>query len=199
MKVLFIIRELQFYERMGVMYLSFVLKQGGHSVKLLRTLNLSFEQVCKAVEDYSPEIFAYSTMTGEHRYYIELNRRLRERFPAFSVFGGPHSTFFLEMISRDGVDSVCIGEGEYALLELADKLKHKEEINDIRNMWIKRDKRIFKNTLRDLIADFDKLPFADREIMYEGNPGMRHYKTKLFFSGRGCPYGCSYCFNHRYN
>jgi len=199
MKVLFFLRELQFFERMGVMSLSAVLKEKGHQVNLLKTQNLNFKQIIERVEEYCPDVFAFSMMTGEHNYYLDLNKRLKKKLKVFSVFGGPHPTFFPEMVRKAGVDAVCIGEGEGAMIELLEKLEKGKSVNRIRNLWVKKGNRIIKNPLRPLIEDLDSLPFADREIIYESDPEIRDYKSKLFFSGRGCPYQCTYCFNHKYN
>ncbi|MBL7131090.1 MAG: B12-binding domain-containing radical SAM protein [Candidatus Omnitrophica bacterium] len=199
MKILFIVKELQLIERVGMMYLSAILKKNGHQIKLLRTFKLSFEEICKQIDSFTPQVLAYSTMTGEHKDYIDLNRKLKERFSVFSIFGGPHPTFFPEMICRQGVDCVCIGEGEDAMLELVAKIQYKDEITNIKNLWIKKDGQVFRNPVRNLISNLDMLPFPDRELMNEGNPYMRNYKTKMFFSGRGCPYACTYCFNHQFN
>jgi anaerobic magnesium-protoporphyrin IX monomethyl ester cyclase len=35
--------------------------------------------------------------------------------------------------------------------------------------------------------------------MYAGDKDLELNKNKMFFAGRGCPYNCTYCFNHRYN
>lgn len=199
MKVLFFLQDLQFFERLGIMYLSAVLKKGGYQTKLLKTQNLNFAQIIKKVKEYSPDIFAYSIMTGEHNYYLDLNRRLKKAFPAFSIFGGPHPTFFPEMIEKNRVDAICIGEGEGAMLDLVKALEKKKPIEKIKNLWIKKGKKVIKNPLRPLTANLDSLPFPDREIIYEDSPELRNYKTKLFFSSRGCPYQCTYCFNHQYN
>ncbi len=37
-----------------------------------------------------------------------------------SVFGGPHPTYFPEFVEEPGVDAVCIGEGEGAILDLVE-------------------------------------------------------------------------------
>lgn len=199
MKILFLIKELQLFERMGIMYLSAVLKKNGCQVKLLRTFKLSLKEICKEVANYAPQILAYSSMTGEHRYYLDLNRKIRERLHIFSIFGGPHPTFFPEMINNEGVDCVCIGEGEGAIVELATKLQNGRDITNIKNLWVKRNGQVFRNPVRDLISNLDRLPFPDRELIYQARPDMRTHKAKLFFTGRGCPYSCTYCFNHQYN
>lgn len=200
MKILFFLQELQFFERMGIMSISAVLKKNGHQVNLLKTQNLDFNQIIKRTQEYSPDILAYSVMTGEHNYYLNLNKKLKKRFKkTLSIFGGPHPTFYPEMIQKSGVDIVCLGEGEDAMLELTEKLANGQSIDKIRNLWIKKGKRIIKNPLRPLIENLDNLPFPDREIIYENSPEVREYKSKLFFSGRGCPFQCTYCFNHKYN
>jgi hypothetical protein len=64
----------------------------------------------------------YSVITGSQRYYLQLNRRIRQEVDVFSVFGGPHPTFFPEMLEEEGVDGICIGEGEGAMVDLANAL-----------------------------------------------------------------------------
>lgn len=199
MKVLFFLQEFQFFERMGIMSLSAVIKQKGHQAKFLKTQNLSFNQIMKKVKEYSPDVFGYSIMTGEHNYYLNLNKRLKKKFRAFSIFGGPHPTFFPEMINKSGVDAVCIGEGEGAIIDLLERLKKGKSIDKIKNLWVKKGNKIIKNPPRPLIGNLDSLPFPDREILYESSPEIKEYKSKVFFSGRGCPYQCTYCFNHKYN
>jgi len=50
-----------------------------------------------------------------------------------------------------------------------------------------------------LIEDLDDLPFPDRELMYSADPDLIDEGHRPFFSGRGCPYKCTYCFNEKYN
>lgn len=57
---------------------------------------------------------------------------------------------------------------------------------------------IYRNELRPLIKDLDSLPFPDREIFYAYDCA-RTSKMKTFIASRGCPYACTYCFNHLYN
>jgi radical SAM superfamily enzyme YgiQ (UPF0313 family) len=113
---------------------------------------------------------------------------------AVTVFGGPHPTFFPEIVEEAGVDVVCIGEGETALLELANAVDSKSEINQISNCWIKQGDRIIKNDIKPLIENLNSLPFPDRSIYYHKYPIMNR-SQKIFIAGRGCPYACTYCFN----
>jgi len=39
-------------------------------------------------------------------------RALKSRYDFHSVFGGPHPTFFPEIIDEESVDAVCLGEAD---------------------------------------------------------------------------------------
>ncbi|NLE76375.1 MAG: radical SAM protein, partial [Chloroflexi bacterium] len=131
------------------------------------------------------------------RYYLELNRRLRAVTPAFSAFGGPHATFFPEMIEEDDlVDGLCIGEGEEALVELADALQAGTWRPDVLNWHFRVNGEIVRNPVRPYVADLDALPLPDRALVYDVDAATRGSKLKHFITSRGCPYDCTYCFNH---
>ena len=49
------------------------------------------------------------------------------------------------------------------------------------------------------MPELEHLPFPDREIMYRADPALRQKGNKVFMAMRGCPYECTYCFNHAYN
>jgi len=62
-----------------------------------------------------------------------------------------------------------------------------------RNMWIKRKDRIIKNEIRPLLDNLDSLPFPDKDLFYQ----YRSFSDRAYvMTARGCPYDCSYCFNH---
>ncbi len=195
MNILFVHKN-EFVEPLGIMSLSAYLKKRGHTCSFL---DVDFEKDAEGeILKIAPDIIAYSIMTGRHKYYEALNRRLKKRFKFFAIFGGPHCTFFPEFIEEESVDAICRGEGEVAFAELADKLANGGDITKIDNIWVKIDGNIYKNELRDLISDLDTVPFPDRELINKYN----HYKKihrRSIMTGRGCPYHCTYCFNHSYN
>ncbi len=195
MRVAFIVRDISLHEFLGIEILSAVLKQKGHQVKLIRASRRNW---FKKLQNFSPQVVGFSIITGSHNFYIELCRQMKIKLAFFSIFGGPHSTFFPEMINKEGVDAVCIGEGELAILELLDRLSHGNSITDISNLWVKYNGKIFKNDVRSLISNMDDVPFPDRELIYEEDKLLMRNKMKYFLASRGCPYQCSYCFNESY-
>ncbi len=186
--------SLEGFEPMGLMYISASLNAAGHQAEICRA---SFREVKRALRQFMPQIIGFSLMTGFHFKALEVNRRIKKDYRCFSILGGPHPTFFPEIINAEGVDAVCIGEGELAMVELANCLESSDDITGIANFWIKKDGEILKNEVRPLIEDLDSIPFPDREL-YNKYSFRKSFKLKTFVSNRGCPYNCTYCFNHIY-
>ena len=139
MKIQFLLKNTGMFERLGIMTLSSSLKGKGHDVTLTLTEELNEKGILDVVNDYKPNILAYSIMTGEHVYHMELNAMIRSHYPnAISVFGGPHPTYSPEMIEKDYVDAICRGEGEVFFLELVEKLEKKEDYYNVKNFWFKK-------------------------------------------------------------
>ncbi|MFB0545787.1 MAG: radical SAM protein [Anaerolineae bacterium] len=196
--LLFVIKEID-NEPHGIMLISALLKQEGHRVSLVVN---TVEDPVEAALRLRPDVVGYTVYTGTQNYYLDLNRRVKAQLPhVFSIFGGPHPTFFPEMIEGEGVDGVCVGEGEYAMLDLLNALRDGRPISGIPNWWFKLDGEIVRNPVRPLLSDeeLDALPFADRELLYQAHPPSRRNKIRPFITGRGCPYDCTFCFNKAYS
>lgn len=183
------------FEPLGIMYLSTPLARAGHQVEMC---GASDKEIKKRLAAFKPHIVAYSVTTGAHKLLLDVNRKIKREHRVFSVFGGPHATFFPKMIEEEGVDAVCLGEGEEAFVELADRLGRGDDAALVRNFYVKQEGVIHRNEVRPLVEDLDRIPFPDREIFY-AYPAARSSKMKTFIASRGCPYHCSYCFNHLYN
>jgi anaerobic magnesium-protoporphyrin IX monomethyl ester cyclase len=197
MRVLFVEQHID-YEPQGIMQLSSVLKEAGHEVGLAIAAQEDPVQVAK---EFEPDILGYSVMTGSQRYYMDLNLQIREALNGHrvtSVFGGPHPTFFPEMVEERGVDAICVGEGEGPMVDLANALGNGGLKPDIANWWFKIDDEIVRNPVRPLERDLGTLPRPDRELIYAKHEYSRNAYIKRFMGSRGCPYQCTYCFNHAY-
>jgi len=137
-----------------------------------------------------------------------LTSKIKERLNIPVIWGGIHPTLCPEECIPY-TDMVCIGEGEYPMLEVVQKLENKQPLTGIKNLWIKhQDGSIEKNPLRELILNLDSLPYPD--FVDYGNKYLID-KTKLIrvspinasylksaysiTSSRGCPFLCSYCCN----
>jgi anaerobic magnesium-protoporphyrin IX monomethyl ester cyclase len=191
-RVLFIDRQID-SEPLGLLYLSSVLRQAGHEVRLAIA---SQEDPVSVVREWRPGVVGYSVYTGSQTYYRDLNLRIKDAAEVFSVFGGPHVTYFPEFVEQPGVDGICIGEGEGAILDLVGAIEDGKAPTGIENWWFKRDGHVERNPVRPAEDDLDVLPFPDRELLFEKDEFTRQSGIKRFITSRGCPYDCTYCFNH---
>ena len=196
MRALLVVRNLASAEPIGLLGLAAVLTRAGHQVRLAGGRDTELAPV---MDGFAPDLVGYSACTGEHRWLLALNRALKRRWRFTAVFGGPHPTFFPEMVEEEGVEAACRGEGEGAILDIARALDAGRPLDDIANLWVKLpDGSVRKNPLRPLVADLDALPFPDRELRYAADRPSREYPVKSFLASRGCPFRCSYCFNAGY-
>ena len=194
MKVLFLEEYLP-QEMLGVMYLSRAVKDAGHES---RALFIPDKDWIQKLKDYNPDVVCYSVTTGMHLYYADINRKVKEVLPnVLSIFGGPHPTFSPEFVEQQGVDAVCRGEGERALVELLRRMQAQESLLDCPNFWIKdASGKIHKNEVGELVQDLEQLGFPDRDVIYEAGAIYRNTDRKVFVTQRGCPMPCSFCFHH---
>ena len=184
------------FEYMGPMYLSAVLKEHGHQCSLI--VASENKNYFAKIREINPDFIGFSTMTGPHNWVVKTATEIKKYFDKPVILGGTHPTFFPEIIYESSVDIICLGEGEETILELAEKYDKNEDIFHIKNLWIKKNGRIFKNELRPLVEDLDQLPFPDRTL-YDDCKILRSVPAMKFLTGRGCPYRCSFCFNHKFN
>jgi len=180
-------------ENIGVMSIAGVLKAHGHDVDLI-LIDEHPKNYLDLIGAYNPDVIGFSFMTGNRNWAYAIARRLKEQFGKPIIFGGVHPTLFPEDVDFSYVDYVCIGEGEYPVLELMNRLASGEDCAAIQNLWVKKNGTIVKNLLRDLIQDFDSLPLPYREIYYR-YAFIRDLPIKRFISGIGCPYSCTFCHN----
>ena len=195
-------------ENLGIKYLSATLKQHDHqtalfidpqlfndeilSIKSLSRIFDAKERLVRDVISYQPDIIGFSVCTDFSKWAQDFASKIKERANIPIIFGGIHPTSVPEeVIRQDAVDMICIGEGEFPILELAESFGKRTNRTDIRNIWFKRDGQIIKNPLRAL-ADVNALPFPDHDL-YAGKKNGYFNMGYHTIASRGCPYRCSYC------
>lgn len=154
----------------------------------------------KKIKNCRPDLIAATCTSNDYGFLKNLLIGIKKDTNIPVILGGPHPTVTPEKtIEEDFVDMICVGEGEYALLELCDSLSNKKDITSIKNLWVKKDGKIFKNSVRPLLHDLDSLPYLDWTIFDEKHH-YRPFSGKVYYFGwfefgRGCPFACNYCIN----
>jgi radical SAM superfamily enzyme YgiQ (UPF0313 family) len=184
------------YPLLGLMHMSSMLKRHGHECDAL--IGQSIGDFLPILQVERPDMIGFSVMTGMHQWARELSRQLKQAFPdTLIVWGGPHPTFKPDIISDPGVDVICRGEADEAIVDLANAVQEKSSLDSIPNFWVKTaDGQVRKNDPRPLLEDLDRLPFPDRTL-YRRYPKAGSSTTQIFMASRGCPFDCTFCFNHQ--
>ena len=80
----------------------------------------------------NPDFVAFSSSTTEHTFAINFANDIKQKNRKIKIMmGGPHPTFFPEVLNENSVDMIGIGESDEAIVELLDKFEQKQHIHDI--------------------------------------------------------------------
>ena len=185
-------------QALGIASLSAALHQAGHEAEVAALGDLDRQN--ELLHNFKPDMLCLSLITGQHPLFLERARRIKASFPHILVVaGGPHPTFYPECIHDVCLDAICRGEGDVALVAFVNAVTQHGAIPAILdNWWIKKpDGTISQSGVTPLVADLDQLPYPDRAIFDRAHQGAAPV-TAFVMTSRGCPFDCSYCFNHAY-
>lgn len=201
----------------GVRLLSACLKRAGHQVDIIFLPRVLGEFYPPRVIDQIVELTAHagligvSLMTDDYENAIRITAALKRASRTPVLWGGIHPTLLPHDCLKHA-DMVCIGEGEDAIVELADRMSRGEDYRQVAGVWFRDGDRATMNPLRPLIQDLDRLPYPDYDparhyVLYDGE--IRPMSAELIelclkeyyltLTTRGCPSHCTYCWNHAYN
>ena len=201
---------------LGIRHLSSALKEKGHAVKAIFLFPANIKEfypqllpdkllreLKELVSD--SELIGISCFSSEAKEAIRVIKYLKGLNKPI-VWGGVYATSLPDKCIKYA-DIVCIGEGEEAICELAERMENKLPYLDTKNFWFKADNRVIKNPVRPLIHDLDSLPTQDygpldnyvREggglIPASQSRYFRYPSELVLFTIRGCPYKCTFCYN----
>lgn len=186
----------------GISYISSLLKKNGHKTRLLVMTRASdFKCIDESLAAFPAQLVCFTSVASEFTFVTSIARYFRMNHPGvFRLAGGPHVSLNAEEDMLDPVDgpfnALCIGEGEYATLDLATQIETGKTVSGIRNLWLQTSTGVEKNPTRSFIQNLDELPYPDREMWDEWIDFDRSAYRPSLILGRGCPFECSYCCNH---
>ncbi|HAT48778.1 MAG: B12-binding domain-containing radical SAM protein [Nitrospirae bacterium] len=179
------------------------LESGGHEVDLLVLTSAS--PVRKMLDDelqrFRPQMLCLTAVSTQYPLINDVARIAKEIDPTlFIILGGHHASLQPEdAILNPSLDAICVGEGDRAIVALADQLSAGKTPSGISGLWIKskggdRAENIEKNPQDRFLDDLDQLPFINRKLWSRWI--FDESKMPSVLVGRGCPYRCTYCSNH---
>jgi len=191
--------------QLGIAMISAVAKGLGHQVKLFDFTKVLDGQEVTAfhskLTSFKPDVLGVSIRSNEWTFAKELFNLINLE-NTITIFGGPHATVSPEEVISIA-DIVVLGEGEETFSELLKKIEKKEDFTKVAGCWVRKDGKIFKNEMRELISDLDTLPYPDWDIfndMYFTRVDSTHILKNVgvvgtFEASRGCVFNCTYCTN----
>ena len=179
---------------LGPGFLAAVLRRNGHTAVMHRVSHgAALDSVASAVIGFKPDLIGMSLTTRQWQRARRIAGRLRELCDIPTIVGGLHPTFLPEeTLAAKGIDAVCLGEGEGALLSVIEQLESGVPISAVAtdNIQVRPGSR---PALRDPIEPIDSVPHMARDMLDERH-GVYHMTTQ-----RGCPFPCTYCAARMFN
>lgn len=206
MRILFIYPNLNAEEGFnhGIADLSGCLKAHGHVTGLINLNEALYdvptdEQIVEQVRAWQPDLIAFSVMTQQYKYSLRLARRIKQAMPGIPLaLGGVHAIMCTEEVKADRFwDFIGVGECDEALPELVNKLAAGDPAcQNVKNFCIRQPDGSYRVNPLGPYPDLDKLPPKDYEIFDLPHMLGRKNGWQSVLTSRGCPYRCTYCFNH---
>ncbi len=187
----------------GLLCIATPADRAGYQVKIIdQRIEPNWRSILIKELEYDPICIGITSMTGPQlRYALEISRIAKKYGNAPVVWGGVHPTILPEQtLKNEYIDIVVQGEGEETFLELVQTLKVNKPLSTVKGIWYKENGHIKHTAIRSFIDLNQHPPFSCHLI-----EPKKYIRTMFgignlsFFTSRGCPYQCTFCFNTVFN
>lgn len=159
------------------------------------------DEVLHDVEKFKPDILVIDSSFPSLNNDIEVAEFIKKHYECKNVLVGPPGSQFADKIlSSDGIDIVTRYEYDFTLRELSEVLEESDDISCVNGVSYVEDGKVHHNPERDMSCseDLDSIPFVSK--VYKEFLNIRDYflGSSLYpevqiFTGRGCPFHCTFC------
>lgn len=181
---------------LGLANIAGSIKSKGHIVTIIDMNKRSEKEFLTLLKSFDPDYVGISFVTllfEEAIRLANLVKKIKKR--VIIIGGGVHpSSMPKEVLESSAIDIVCIGEGEYSIIDIISE----KPWEDIQGIAFKKNGNCCISPYQGFIKDLDRLPYPEWSLY-----NIKEYKTTELLtranpSGwiettRGCPYGCVYC------
>ena len=197
----------------GLRYLQNALEHSGYTVKIVflkkyeesfpkKVTDLEFNLLKELLISEKPLLVGVSLLTSFYVELVEQVTNLIKELGILQVAGGIFATLSPEVAAKLA-DYVIRGEGEDAIVELADAIYSGGSVSQIQNLVYKNESGdLITNDMRPLLTDIDKFGFPQTdtgcEYLIDDNkltiedPVKNSYAYTVIGT-RGCMFTCSFC------
>jgi len=150
----------------------------------IRQLTNEIAQQC-----YTYDVVAFSCYIWNIKPTLAVARAIKQLNPMVKILlGGPEVSYeYEDVISRDEVDFIIIGEGE---IPFSNFIQSYPEISSVHNLVFKKDNRVIVNYLTQ---NFELKNYTGINPYQYDAPEDLWNKVCYIETSRGCPYHCEFC------
>jgi len=188
---------------MSLLCLATPLMHAGYDVKIIdQRVEPRWESILRQELQEDPLCVGVSSMTGPQlRHALDISKMVKEYGSTPVIWGGTHASLLpAQTLMNENIDIVVQGEGEETFPKLVGALEGKQPLSTVKGIWYKENGHV-KNTEEQPFVDLNQQPPLPYHLV-----DLRKYNRMLFgighldfFTSRGCPHQCTFCYNVNFN
>jgi radical SAM superfamily enzyme YgiQ (UPF0313 family) len=164
--------------------------------------DLDERKIAQEIREINPFIVGLSVLTGPNIPRALLISKVAKKLNIPVIWGGPHPTILpKQTLENKYVDAVCIGEGEYTILDLLDYYRGKKKLKNVRGAGIKEKGKTWILPYQKKFVNFEEMPMPAWDLLEDIDryfPEKKHNVLPLSTT-RGCAFKCGFCHNSNKN
>ena len=173
-----------------------------HETKLVDApaWNWDREDVLNDAVKFDPDLIVMDSSFPSLNNDISVAESLKEHLDCDIVLVGPPASQFADEILKSGVDIVARWEYDFTIMEIADTVSKGKSMGGVDGISYREDGVVKHNPDRPFTSsgDLDKIPFVSKVYKKYLNIkdyflGSSLYPEVQIFTGRGCPFRCTFC------
>lgn len=188
---------------LGLLWIAAVLERNSYDARIFDIYPYDDNDL-DSLKEYAPDVVGMTLLTDYWERAAHVAQFVRRELKnATFVVGGVHVTQLTEEAIRGlDADMGVIGEGEYTMLELCDRLRDGADWRSTAGIAYRNaGDQLTRTAPRGFIENLDELPFPARHLLDFENylipPGIvRGYwseRSTTAMTSRGCPFQCIWC------
>jgi radical SAM protein with 4Fe4S-binding SPASM domain len=167
--------------------------------QLIEENNRMIDLMIDKILETEAKIIGFTVHFSSRPFSLEIARKIKKADKSrIIVFGGPDCTGELRGIAsirEECVDIVVVGEGDETILDLAQMVEEKGEVDFCQGVYLKKNGKPFYCGDRQPVRYLDSLPFPDYSD-FKKDILLGHYRQPArldILDSRGCITGCHFC------
>lgn len=173
-----------------------------HKVRLVDApaWSWSLKDVLEDVRGFKPDLIVVDSSFPSLKNDVRVAEEIKKETEGTTVLVGPPTSQFPEEILRSGVDMVAMYEYDFTIMDIAEALEKGKDFRGIKGIFYKENGKIVHNPNREFTSseNLDRMPFVSK--IYKDRLNVKDYFLNYclypmvqIFTGRGCPYRCTFC------